>query len=533
MANAVKDKEILQKDVLIIALQKQNEEQQKQIAEQQKQIAEQSRLIEELRFQLDQFRKLVYGAKRERYVSQYNPTQGELFNDEAETTIEVETVEQVKVKPDSAVKSKKKKKRVKRNKFPSHLEREVEEIYPEGLDVQTAKVIGKDVSEILVCQQGMFKVKQTVRYRCKVEDDQGQVSIKQAPVEPRIIPKGMVDESVLAHLINEKIQHHTPLYRQTKKFRQMGLDFIRNTTLDGWYNKGLDALVPLYHLHVDDVMNQDYLQVDESTIKVIKNNKVGSTHRGYMWVAYSPLSKAVLFHYDNSRSQISADQFLATFKGNYLQCDGYAVYDKVVADKQVEQVFCAAHSRRKFKEALDKKEHPKLCEQALWFYQQLYDIEKQFREKKLTYEQRQEQRIEKSLPILRQFKKWLDEQCENTEILPNDRLGKAIAYTRKRWPGLSAYCHNGILEIDNNLVENTIRPLALGRKNYLFAGSEHGAYQLAIGYSFVNTCLKNNINPEKYLTWVLKKIANNKVNQNAISWLPHNLDKVTAEKLKI
>ncbi len=116
----------------------------------------------------------------------------------------------------------------------------------------------------------MFKVKQTVRYRCKVEDDQGQISIKQASVNPRIIPKGMVDESVLAHLINEKIQHQNPLYRQTKKFRQMGLDFIKTTTIDGWYSKGLDALEPLYHLHVADVMNQDYLQVDESSIKVIK-----------------------------------------------------------------------------------------------------------------------------------------------------------------------------------------------------------------------------------------------------------------------
>ncbi len=532
MANTVKDIEISQKDALIIALQKQNEEQQKLIEEQQKQISEQSRLIEELRFQLDQFRKLVYGAKRERYVSQNNPDQGKLFNDEAEAT-EAEVVEQVEVKPNSAAKSKKKQKLVKRNKFPSHLEREVQEIYPEGLDAQTAKVIGKDVTEILVCQQAMFKVKQTVRYRCKVEDDQGQVSIKQVPVEPRIIPKGMVDESVLAHLINEKIQHHTPLYRQTKKFRQMGLDFIKTTTIDGWYSKGLDALMPLYHLFVDEVMSQNYLQVDESSIKVIKNNKVGSTHRGYMWVAHSPSSKAVLFHYDSSRSQTSADQFLASFNGNYLQCDGYAVYDNVAADKQIHQVFCAAHSRRKFKEALDKKEHPKLCEQALWFYQQLYDLERQFREKKLTYEQRQEQRIEKSLPILEQFKEWLDKQCNNMAILPNDRLAKAITYTRKRWTGLIAYCYNGALEIDNNLVENTIRPLALGRKNYLFAGSEHGAYQLAIGYSFVNTCLKNNINPEKYLTWVSKKIANNKVDDKAINWLPHRLDKDTAEKLKI
>ncbi len=252
-----------------------------------------------------------------------------------------------------------------------------------------------------------------------------------------------------------------------------------------------------------------------------------------MWVAHSPSFKAVLFHYDSSRSQTSADQFLASFKGGYLQCDGYAVYDNVATDKQIHQVFCAAHSRRKFIEALDKKEHPKLCKQALWFYQQLYDLERQFREKKLTYEQRQKQRTQLALPILEKFKKWLDEQSDNMEILPNDRLAKAIAYTRKRWTGLITYCYNGELEIDNNLVENTIRPLALGRKNYLFAGSEHGAYQLAIGYSFVNTCLKNNINPEKYLTCVLKKIANNKVDDSAISWLPHKLHKDIAEKLKI
>lgn len=486
-------------------------------------IAKQQKQIDELSFQVKQFQKLIFGSKRERTVLNRNPAQGHLFENtlkEAVLTASETTFDRPIIK--------KSRKGVKRNKFPANLERTEQVIYPEGYEAESVEVIGEDVTEILMLKEVNLAVKIIRRPICKSKEQ-----IIQAPIPARIIQKGMVDESVIAHIINEKVQHHTPLYRQTKKFKQQGLSFVKKSNIENWFKKGVDALVPLYNLHEEQIMKQDYLQVDESSIKVLSKNKPGSTHRGQMWVANAPDSKAVLFKYDPSRSMEAGSIFLDLFSGSYLQSDGYSAYEKIAKLKQAELIYCAAHARRKFKEALDKKEHPKLCEQGLLFYQELYALERSFKQDNLDHDQRLKHRKQLAVPIFEKFKAWLEKQMNNQEILPDDRLGKAITYTYKRWDGLKKYCEDGRLEIDNNLVENTIRPLALGRKNYLFAGSDYGAQNLAICYSLVNTCLKNNINPSKYLCWVLKKIAANKVNYEAVKWLPQNLSKDNFHLLKI
>jgi len=495
------------------------------LIEKDKLIAEQQKQIDELKFQLEQLRKLVFGSKRERVILNENPNQGNLFGDPTADSAQSEASAPAKV----VKKAKSSRKGIRRNAFPSQLPRNEQYIYPDGYDEQNDQIIGEDVTEILNYIEASLSVKRIIRPICKSKEEK----ISQAPIPPRIIPKGMVDESVIAHLINEKIQHHTPLYRQAKKLKQHGLSFVKKSNIESWFGKGIDALVPLYNLHTNEVLRQDYLQVDETGIKVLQKNKIGSAHRGQMWVANDPLNKAVLFSYNPSRSNEAGSSFLRDFAGSYLQSDGYSVYENIAKQKQLKLIYCAAHARRKFKEALEKKEHPKLCEQGLSFYQKLYALERSFRESKLSYEERKIKRQEHSIPILEEFKDWLDTQTNNPEILPNDRLGKAISYTYKRWGGLIEYCNDGRLEIDNNLVENTIRPLALGRKNYLFAGSDYGAQNLAIGYSLVNTCIKNNINPAKYLCWVLKKIAANKVDNKAITWLPQNLNEENYQLLKI
>ena len=511
MTSEEKDILLLEKDALLLEQQKQNDAQQKQ--------------IEELKFQLDQLRKLVFGSKRERVRLHTNPDQGNLFGHNTSEPKQEEQISETKL----IKKGKPSRKGITRNTFPSQLAREEKYIYPDNYDEINDEIIGEDVTEILDYKAASLSVKKIIRPICKTKDKK----INQAPIPPRIIPKGMVDESVISHIINEKIQHHNPLFRQAKKLKQQGLSFVKKTNIENWFSKGIEALVPLYHLHEQEVLSQDYLQVDESGIKVLQKNKKDSAHRGQMWVANDPITKSVLFKYDPSRSTQAATTFLKNFKGSNLQSDGYSVYENIAKQKHVNLIYCAAHARRKFKEALDKKEHPKLCEQGLSFYQDLYALERNFRESKLDHKQREEKRKQLSIPVLIKFKEWLDLQINNPEIIPDDRLAKAIAYTYKRWNGLIAYCQDGRLEIDNNLVENTIRPLALGRKNYLFAGSDYGAQNLAIGYSLVNTCIKNNINPEKYLCWVLKKIANNKVNDEAKNWLPQNLNEDNYQKLKI
>jgi hypothetical protein len=180
-----------------------------------------------------------------------------------------------------------------------------------------------------------------------------------------------------------------------------------------------------------------------------------------------------------------------------------------------------AHARRKFIEA--QNTDPPRADYFLQRVQVLYDIERQARKAQINDQHRLQLRQQKAIPILEELGSWLQEQF-TTNILPKSPIGKAIAYSLKRWKGLCAYAHNGQLEIDNNLVENTIRPVALGRKNYLFAGSDEAAQNLACLYSIIGTCDMHGLNAQRYLTWLLRKVATQKVDHQAINWLPHRME---------
>ena len=181
-----------------------------------------------------------------------------------------------------------------------------------------------------------------------------------------------------------------------------------------------------------------------------------------------------------------------------------------------------AHGRRKFYEA--KESEPDLAHFFLNKVQQLYKIEAIAREKGMNHEQRLKLRQEKAVPILKELKLWLMDKAADRMLLPKSKIRRAIEYNLSLWDGLMAYAHDGKLEIDNNLVENTIRPVALGRKNYLFAGSHNAAQNLAILYSIVGTCEKNDINVYQYFNWLLPKIAQEKITPDAVDWLPHHID---------
>lgn len=192
---------------------------------------------------------------------------------------------------------------------------------------------------------------------------------------------------------------------------------------------------------------------------------------------------------------------LKDFKG-YLQTDGYGVYDKIGARTEVTHLACWAHARREFDKALinDKRR----SELALLFIQRLYAVEAEARERKLDSQAKKELRLEKSLPHLNAFGKWLTEEVKQTD--PKNKIGMAMKYTMNRWDALSAYLYDGILEIDNNLVENAIRLVALGRKNYLFAGSHDASQRAAMIYSFFAICKKNDVNPYQWLKHTLENI---------------------------
>ena len=209
----------------------------------------------------------------------------------------------------------------------------------------------------------------------------------------------------------------------------------------------------------------------------------------------------VLFDYSPTRGSSAPVPILGNFKG-YLQTDGYSVYQKYAQSRDITHLACWAHARREFEKALDN-DRPR-AEKALLMIQKLYAVEREIREKGLTVDQAKELRLEKSLPMLNDIGKWIFEEIKIT--LPKSQIGKAMTYAYARWDALSAYLYDGSLQIDNNLVENAIRPVSLGRKNYLFAGSHQAAQRSAMIYSFFAICKKHEVNPYKWLKNTLENI---------------------------
>ena len=477
-----------------------------------------------LKQEIGELKNMIFAAKRERFVTAQNPNQGLLFEEE-QLTQEEAVVEKEQKQVAKASNKKKTKKSIKRNTFPATLQRRTTLIEPEGIDLEQSVKIGEDITEILAYTPGSYHVEQIVRPR-RVEKGNEDAGVKQANIPPRLIPKGMVDESVVAHLIIEKILFHTPIHRFRKKLKQAGITFISEQNLYNWFHYAAAQLMPLYHLFKADLLAQNYLQCDETRIQVLSKNKPGASLRGQMWVINQPQLLAVLFEYHPSRSAHAAKELLNGFQG-ILQVDGYSSYETIVKQLSIELIYCMAHARRKFFDA--QNTDPPRAGYFLKQIQQLYQIEQQARENNLSHDQRFELRQEKALPILKELGQWLKDQLVNPEVLPQSPIGKAIAYALQRWEGLCTYAHNGQLEIDNNLVENRIRPVALGRKNYLFAGSDEHAENLACLYSIIGTAEKYGLNMQLYMTWLLRQVASNKITAEAIEWLPHRMSE---QKLK-
>lgn len=482
-----------------------------------------------LKHELEQIRRMMFGKSSERSKGlYYDNGQMNLFEDEPEA--DKPEVKKVQVRSHDKVKTRK---NPKRNILPAHLPREIETILPEGIDEDEYVKIGEDITEVLVYTPGEFYVKRTIRPRLasKAADNSSEAAVVQASIPPRLIPRGMVDESLIAHLIEEKFLFHTPVYRLAKKYRQAGLGFIDKKNMHNWIHRAAEALMPLYHLLEKDLLQSPYLQGDESTLTVLSSNKPGASHTGYMWLIHNPEDRTTLFHYDPTRQHRVAHELFGNYSG-ILQADGYEAYESVAkVNQKMGLINCMAHARRKFVEA--QNSDPPEVQYYLKEIQKLYQLEKQLREQKADYDTRLSERQKTAVPILDNLKRWMEELLVQNRILPKSPLGKAIAYSLSRWDGLCAYTQDGRLEIDNNLIENEVRPLALGRKNYLFAKNHDTARNIACLYSIILTANKNNLCIQKYLEWLLRKSVTEKITDQAISWLPHKLSQENKEKFKL
>ena len=282
-----------------------------------------------------------------------------------------------------------------------------------------------------------------------------------------------------------------------------------SSTLTDWIAATCALLDPLYEALKREVLSSDYLQADETPIKVLDKSKKGTTHRGYHWVYHAPLKRMVLFDYREGRGREGPEDCLRrfAFKG-WLQTDGYAVYEQFNT-KEITLLNCMAHGRRKFDEAKDNDSAR--ASYVLAEMQKVYAIEREARESKLSYDERLKLRQERSVPILKELRSWMIENYK--AVVPKSPIGQALHYCLERWDKLVVFTTNGKLEIDNNMVENAIRPVAVGRKNYLFAGSHNGAQRAAMLYSFLGTCKINDINPFEWLRSTLDRMPNHPVNK--------------------
>ena len=337
-----------------------------------------------------------------------------------------------------------------------------------------------------------------------------------APLPDSPIHKCMADTTLLTEIIIQKYLYHLPFHRQIARFGDLGVR-ISSSTVGDWFSQSCELLRPLYDHLRRRVLSTDYIQVDESTLPVIDNEKRRAV-KGYLWVVRNPDNGEVFFHYDRgSRSEKTALVLLHGFNGA-IQSDGYQVYNRFEALDGKLMLGCWAHARRKFDEAL--AENKKLATEALLQIQSLYAIEREADEMGATVEQRGELRRTKAYPLLVTFEKWLYDNY--TTLLPQSRTAKAISYTYSIFPKLSRYHLNGRYRLDNNLVENAIRPLAIGRKNYLFCGNSDAAIRAAMVYSLIGSCKAAGVNPAEWLEDVLSKIYSyTKENRNIEELLPH------------
>lgn len=475
-------------------------------------ISQKNAEIKKLSDTLLWLRRKVFGKMSEKNLP-LDPDQLLLFEQEhltdeerARLDKEVEAAEQqmtktitVKVKPS------------RRDLDTTGLPTEVIDIYPDGTTDENGKLkdeyveIGTDESSRLEHIAAKTYIKKTVIHKVMLKSD----SNNKTPEDRRIIcarlplapvNRCMAGASVLADIIIGKFMYHLPFYRQIQQYKESGIT-ISDSTMGGWYEAAVEKLKLLYDILRQHILQSEYIQIDESVLPVIDSEK-HKARKGYEWCVRDAIRGAVMFYYDRgSRGGKVAREILGAYKGA-VQCDGYDAYDQFEKNDNITVYGCWAHARRKFVDALN--ENNRLATEALCFIRKIYKVESDADKAGLNADERKEQRLKISYPTIRLFETWMKETY--LKVLPNSKMGDAIEYTYSLLPRLSRYVNDGRINIDNNLIENAIRPLALGRKNYLFCGNDASAYRAAIVYSLISTCKAADVDPRTWMEDVLRKI---------------------------
>lgn len=378
--------------------------------------------------------------------------------------------------------------------------------------------MGEDTSEQLEYIPPQVKVLEHVRYKyaCRFCEE----GVKSAPLPAQPILKSIATPGLLAHIIVSKYNDHIPLYRQEYILQRYHIDIARST-LCHWVLSCGKLFQPFIDLIKQHLIKHSYLCADETPVQVLEEKSKINRTKSYMWVYLTGLAdnRLILYDYQPTRSSEAANAFLSDFKG-YLQTDAYTGYDELRKKTTITAVGCWAHVRRKFMNIVKVNKTEGKAFEAVKIIKQLYAIEKEAREKSLLFDEITILRQEKAKPIVNTFKSWLEKTVLG--VPPQSPLAKAIQYALKQWSALNTYLENGELMIDNNAVENAIRPFSVGRKNWLFMGNERGAKAAANIYSIIMTAKANQLESYRYLRYLLEQLPLCKTDEQRQLLLPQH-----------
>ena len=469
-----------------------------QLREENAQLRRQQEILME---QIAAMQRAIYGRSSEKVSAD----QLQLFVDGVRSADEIAEVDPADEAPDYEEPPVRKKKRGPhpgRAPLPAHLERQETHLYPDSLDCpccgEQMEPAGEEASEELGVVPARFFVRRRVRHKfaCRHCED----AVVRPPLPPAAIEKCQAGSDVLAAILVSKYADHLPLHRQQAIFRRADVEISR-VTMGHWVGRCADLLRPITAQMRSELLATGCVQSDDTPVKYLESP--GPAKTGYLW-AYVGADDTVVYDFTAGRSRDGPTSFLAGYEG-ILQVDGYAGYNQALAVPGVHHAACWAHVRRKFESALETE--PDEAAVVMREIQRLYAIEQQIRDSEIDLgaDRIAAIREQESLPVISALKTTLMGYREHA--LPKSRLARAIEYAFGQWDGLETYVHDGRVAIDNNSCERAMRRVALGRKNWLFAGSLEGGDYAAILYSLIETCARLGVNPHEYLTDVLVRVG--------------------------
>jgi transposase len=469
-------------------------------------------IIDKLTHENALLKRMKFAAQSERF----SPEQKSLIEDEIEADLAA-VVSEIDALAQTQTPATPEKKQAKRVPLPAHLPRR--EIRHEPASTTCAcgcqmKRVGEDVAEKLDYVPGVFSVHRHVRGKWACACCQNLV---QAPVEPHVIDKGIPTPGLLAQVLVNKFADHLPLYRQEAIFGRAGVAIPRST-LAQWVGSCGVELQPLVDALKQDILMRSVIHADETPVQMLKPGH-GKTHRAYLW-AYAAGAhedmKAVVYDFCESRAGANAKAFLDEWRGS-LVVDDFSGYKQLMGDAagQITEVGCWAHARRKFHD-LQLANQSQIAEQAVRQIAQIYAVEREVKE--LSAEERLAIRQDKSQPLVQTLYEWL--VLNRQKVPEGSATAKAIDYSLRRWSALTRFLEDGQVPVDNNWIENQIRPIAIGRNNWLFAGSLRGGQRAAAAMSLIQSAKLNGHDPHAYLKEVLTRLPTH-MNSRIEELLPH------------